>query len=154
MKKTAAILMSVILLGVTGCAQNLSSNVYSTSEARKMQTIQEGRVVELAAVQIEGSKGGLGAIAGGAAGGIAAGANIGGGSGSNIAAIGGALLGGMLGNMAEESLTRQPGVNITVRLNSGELASVIQPADQNMIFQVGDPVRIYTQGGTSRVVKQ
>ena len=154
MKKTTALLMSVMLLGAAGCAQNLSSNVYSASETRKMQTIQEGQVVELVAVQIEGSDSGLGAIVGGAAGGIAAGANIGGGSGSNIAAIGGALLGGMLGSMAEESLTKQPGVNVTVRLNSGELVSVIQPVEENMIFQVGDNVRIYTQSGTSRVVKQ
>ncbi len=151
MKKVMVFMLVISAAGLTACASSETSNVYSRKEARTVQTIQEGQVTDLAPVTIEGTQSGLGAIAGGAAAGIGAGSSIGGGSGSDIAAIGGAVLGGWLGNKAEEKLTRKEGVNITIRLTNGELISVVQEVDPKMVFQVGDGVRIYSQGGTSRV---
>ena len=152
-KKSLLFTLVFCSVGLAGCASDLTSNVYSQSEARAVQTIQEGTIIELVPVTIEGSQSGLGGIAGGAVGGLGAGSQIGGGSGSSIAAIGGAVLGGYLGNLAEEKLTRKQGVNITIRLNNGHLISVVQEVDPNMLYQVGGHVRIYEQGGTSRVVQ-
>ena len=153
MKKCCVFMLAFTTVGLTGCVSDMSSNVYSRHEARTVQTIQEGAIIDLAAVTIEGTQTGLGGIAGGATGGIAAGSSIGGGSGSDIAGIGGAVLGGVLGNMAEERMTRKQGVNVTIRLTNGQLISVVQEIDPNMVFQVGDHVRIYNQGSTSRVVR-
>ncbi|WP_281646825.1 glycine zipper 2TM domain-containing protein [Parendozoicomonas sp. Alg238-R29] len=135
---------------LAGCQSSQTSHVYSQSEARTIQAIQEGTIIELEAVTLEGSQSGLGGIAGGAVGGIA-GSGIGRGHGSDIAAIGGAVLGSILGNMAEEKATRKQGVNITIRLTNGQLISVVQEVDPSMVFQNGEHVRIYTQNGTSRV---
>ncbi|MTI13757.1 outer membrane lipoprotein [Sansalvadorimonas verongulae] len=136
---------------LAGCQSTMTSNVYSREEARAIQTIQEGTIIDLKSVTIEGTQSGIGGIAGGVAGGLA-GSGIGGGSGSGIASVGGAVLGGVLANMAEEKMTRKQGVNITIRLTNGQLISIVQEVDPQMIFQNGQHVRIYSQQGTNRVV--
>ena len=59
-------------------------------------------------------------------------------------------MGGVAGSAIEESVTRQPGLEITVRLDSGRMISVTQAADEP--FYRGDRVRLLTSDdGTARV---
>ncbi|MHC4446011.1 MAG: hypothetical protein ACYS9T_04520 [Planctomycetota bacterium] len=60
-----------------------SSNVYSRKDAQKVQTVEEGEVIFVRKVTIEGSKSGLGGLAGGVVG-FAGGGTIGGGSGKGV----------------------------------------------------------------------
>ena len=99
-------------------------------------------------MQIEGTKTPIGAAAGAAVGGIA-GSNIGGGKGQAVGAILGAVGGGLAGAAVEEGVTRKPGLEITVRLDSGRLIAVTQEADEN--FAPGERVRVLTGGGVTRV---
>jgi len=46
-------------------------------------------------------------------------------------------------------VTRQKGVEITVKLDSGRLIAITQAADE--VFRVGDRVRVLSGGGTTRV---
>jgi outer membrane lipoprotein SlyB len=46
-------------------------------------------------------------------------------------------------------VTRQEGVEITVKLDSGRLLAITQAADEE--FRVGDRVRVLSGGGTTRV---
>ena len=58
---------------------------------------------------------------------------------------------GLVGSAIEENATRQPGLEITVRLNNGRMVSVTQAADEP--FYRGDRVRVLTSyDGTARVV--
>ena len=78
---------------------------------------------------------------------------IGGGRGRDIATVAGAVAGGIAGQRVEESASRRQGVEITVRLDSGIMISVVQEADPNQDFWPGQPVRVLGQGTTARVTR-
>ena len=145
---TRFLLAVVATLTLAGCVSSNSGSVYSRDEARREATIREGVVDSVRSVTLEGTKSPIGTLAGGAVGGIA-GSNIGGGSGQAVGAILGAIAGGMVGSAAEEGITRKAGYEITVRLNNGELRSIVQEADEE--FRVGERVRLVSQGGVTRV---
>jgi outer membrane lipoprotein SlyB len=127
----------------------MSSGSFTRDQARVAQDVQLGTVVSVRQVMIEGTRSGVGTVSGAALGGLA-GSTIGGGRGQAAAAIGGAVLGGMAGAAAEQGVTRQPGLEITVRLDSGRMLAVTQAAD--MAFAPGERVRVLTgPDGTTRV---
>jgi len=134
---------------ITGCASTSSGSVYSGGQARQEQTVRMGVVESVRQVTIEGSKSGVGTIAGGAIGGVA-GSNIGGGNrGSAVGTILGAVAGGLAGNAIEQGTTKKPGLEITVKLDNGELRAITQDADET--FRPGERVRLLSGGGVTRV---
>ncbi|PVZ20088.1 MULTISPECIES: glycine zipper 2TM domain-containing protein [unclassified Pseudomonas] len=137
-----------LLLG--GCASDLSGDVYSRDEARRVQTVRMGTIESLRPVRIEGTKSPIGTGAGAIVGGVA-GSAVGGGRGSIVAAVIGAVAGGFAGSAAEEGITRTQGVEITVREDDGSMRAYVQQVQPNEIFRVGERVRIMTVDGTSRV---
>ncbi len=143
------------VLGVTtllgGCLKELTGSNYDRYEARTMQTIQFGEIVEIEMVKLDGTESGVGSLAGAATGGIAA-SNIGGGRGQGLAMIAGAVAGGVLGNYAERKSTETNALNFTVRLDNGSFISVVQQPEGNSLL-VGDRVKVMTQGRTSRIAR-
>ena len=134
---------------VAGCATPTSSGqVYSTGQARQEQTVRMAVVESVREVIIEGSRGPVGAVAGGAIGGIA-GSNVGGGRGSTVGSILGAVAGGVAGQAIERNVTQRKGLEITVRLENGELRAITQDADE--VFRAGERVRLLSGGGVTRV---
>jgi len=149
MNRTFAIaLIAASTLLLAGCPAGLGGSDYSRSQARTVQEVQMGVVESVREVNLEGTKSPVGAGAGAVVGGVA-GSTVGGGRGSIIAATVGAVLGGLGGAAAEEAVTRQRGVEITVKLDSGRMIAITQAADEE--FRVGDRVRILSGGGTTRV---
>ena len=142
------IMMAIIPPLFLGCASGLGSKDYSRDQARVAQDVQMGVVESVRAVNIEGTKTPVGAGAGAVVGGVA-GSTVGGGRGSIVGATVGAVLGGLGGAAAEEAVTRQGGVEITVKLDSGQLLAITQAADEE--FRIGDRVRVLSGGGTTRV---
>jgi len=55
----------------------------------------------------------------------------------------------MAGNAAENARSRRQGVEITLRLDSGETRVIVQEADVPVF--VGQRVQVITQGGRTRV---
>jgi outer membrane lipoprotein SlyB len=147
---TRIILAAVTAVTLAGCASSKSGSVYSREDARQEQTVRMGVVESVRSVSIEGTQSGIGAVAGGVAGGIG-GSAIGSGRGAAVAAVAGAVAGGLLGAAAEEGLTRQEGVEITVRLDNGELRAIVQAADEP--FKPGERVRLLSVNGQTRVGK-
>jgi len=135
---------------LTGCPAGLGGSDYSRSQARTVQEVQMGVVESVREVTLEGTKTPVGAGAGAIVGGVA-GSTVGGGRGSVVGATVGAVLGGVGGAAAEEAVTRQKGVEITVKLDSGRMIAVTQAADQE--FRVGDRVRVLSGGGVTRVTQ-
>lgn len=135
---------------LTGCPAGLGSKDYSREQARKVQEVQMGVVESVRTVKIEGTKSVVGPAAGAVVGGVA-GSTIGGGRGRVVGATAGAVLGGLGGAAAEEAITRQDGLEITVKLDSGRILAVTQAADEE--FRVGDRVRLLTGGGVTRVTR-
>lgn len=149
MKKLAALFMAAstaVLLA--GCASGVGSGDYSRAQTRSAQEVQMGTVESVRTVKIEGTKSVVGPAAGAVVGGVA-GSNVGGGKGRVVGATVGAVLGGLGGAAAEEAITRQDGLEITVKLDSGRILAITQGADED--FRVGDRVRVLSGGGSTRV---
>jgi len=144
----AAVLITASTLLLAGCPAGLGGKDYSRDQARTVQEVQMGVVESVREVNIEGTKSPVGAGAGAVVGGVA-GSTVGGGTGRVITTTVGALLGGLGGAAAEEAVTRQRGVEITVKLDSGRLIAITQAADEE--FKVGERVRVLSGGGTTRV---
>lgn len=137
MKKILILCMAGIL---SACTPNLNTNSYQTSSAGKINSVQEGTIINVRPVRIATENGGIGSMAGGIAGG-AAGSMIGGNTAVNIiGAVGGAVLGGALGAKAQEGLSAQTGYEYIVKLDSGKAITLTQGADT--VFSVGQPVYV------------
>jgi len=141
----------VASLALYGCEAPTSATTFTPAQAQQAQVVELGVVETVRPVTIQPGPTGVGAVSGAALGGIAAGSNIGRGSGSVAAGIGGAVLGGMAGNAVESRVTRRAGLEIGVRLDSGQLISVTQDADQQ--FFPGDRVRVLAGPNSVRVTR-
>ena len=145
------LVMLPVLLMLGGCMTDLTGSNYERGEARSLQTVYFGEIIEIEQVKLEGSKSGVGSLAGAATGGIA-GAHVGGGSGKAVGAIAGAVAGGLLGNLAERKMTESTALNLTVRLDNGNHISVVQQVEAGNSYRTGDRVKVMVQGSSSRVV--
>jgi outer membrane lipoprotein SlyB len=146
-----ALLLLGALLALAGCASSPSSaNTVRRSETGRAHTVQQGEVIYVRQVTIEGEAHGAGAVAGGvmgfALGGLADG------RGRGVARAGGAVGGAMAGSAIERRATTQTGVEVTVELEDGEIIVIIQAADE--VFNKGDSVRVLRRSdGGVRVIQ-
>ncbi len=148
MKKALLIVATVSVLA--GCAVTPNSaNVYNSRQAQGEQIVRMGVVESVRNVTIDKGKSGVGALGGGALGGIAVGSAVGGGNGALAAGIVGAILGGVAGDQIDQNLSTRPGLEITVRLDSGDLRAITQDADEQ--FRTGERVRLLSGSGVTRV---
>jgi len=108
-----------------------------------------GVVDSVREVTIKDSSSGLGTL-GGAALGAIGGSAIGGGRGAIATGIVGGLAGALLGSSVENAMNRKKGLEITVRLDNGELRAITQSVTGEQ-FAAGQRVRLLTSGGITRV---
>lgn len=114
-------------LVLSGAACSTGSTI-SRSQVNVMRNVETGSVIDVRPVVIEGKPSNIGRYSGGATGAVIAGDEIGRGTGSALAAIAGGTLGAIAGQKVEEMMTRQDGYEIFVRLDSGRVVSIVQPA--------------------------
>jgi len=142
-----------ILAAVTlaGCASSHSASSYGRGQTRQEMTVRFGTIESLRPVSLESDRGGsVGTVTGAMLGGLA-GSNVGGGRGAVAATVLGAVAGGAAGAAVEGALARRDGVEVTVRLDTGQYIAVVQEADQDL--RPGDRVRVLSGGGTTRVTR-
>ena len=150
-RTTMGLVVLVASIGLTGCAgRSNSGSVYTPGQAQREQTVRMGVVESVRQVTIEPQQSGVGAATGGIVGGVA-GANIGGGRGSIIGTVLGAVAGGLAGQAAEGAFSRKAGLEITVKLDNGELRAITQEADET--FRPGERVRLLSGTGPTRVTR-
>lgn len=139
------ILIPVALVALlAGCANPApSGQVYSVYQTQNEQIVRMGTVESVRNVAIANQDTGVGTVGGAALGGLA-GSQVGHGGGSAAVGILGAIAGGVIGNRIENQANTRPGLEITVRLDGGELRAVTQLADEP--FRPGDRVRLLTDG--------
>lgn len=142
----AGVLAATTLLA--GCPASTSGGAYTREQARQVQEVQMGVVESVREVTIEGTKTPIGPAAGAVVGGVA-GSTVGGGRGSAVGAVIGAVAGGLAGGAIEEGVTKQKGLEITVKLDNGRLIAITQNADE--VFRPGERIRVLTGGGVTRV---
>lgn len=148
--KTSLPLAALLATGLlAGCATPPpSGSVYRYGQTQNEQVVRMGTVESVRNVTIVNPESGVGTMGGAALGGIG-GAQIGHGSGSAAASVAGAIAGGLIGNRIEANANQRPGLEITVRLDSGELRAITQAADE--MFRPGERVRLLSDGYQTRV---
>lgn len=152
-QKAFAVAFAVMATALAGCASSLGPNTYERGSVGMVSRVEEGTVVNVRPIRIEGSQksAGVGTLAGAAIGGLA-GSELGGGDKAKTAgAIGGAILGGVVGNAIGNAATATDGFAYTIRLRNGELVSISQAGAQPI--PEGSPVLI-EYGERARVIPQ
>ncbi|MDZ4253683.1 MAG: glycine zipper 2TM domain-containing protein [Sulfuritalea sp.] len=144
----ALAIAALTALALAGCAGSQSGSAYSRAQTRGEMHVRMGVVESVRTVTIEGTQSGVGVVAGGVVGGIA-GSNVGQGKGSTVGSVLGAVLGGVAGQAIEERTSKKDGLEITVKLDSGQFIAVTQEADEQ--FRAGDKVRVLSGSGVTRV---
>jgi len=151
MFKTFILAASLAGLGaLTGC-QTANPDVINRDDAQRMSSVQDGTILSIRPVTIDGSQSGGGAVAGAVAGGVA-GSNAGGPRTGAIVGLAGAIAGGVLGNVVERQVTKEDAVEILIQLKNGDRRSVVQGKGQE-VLAAGDAVILITTGGKVRVTK-
>jgi outer membrane lipoprotein SlyB len=148
--RTIALLIMLPVTVLMTASASANPNNFNSNQAGRAQTVQMGTVYAVRDVTIQNDGTRTGNVTGAALGGIA-GSTLGSGRRANTAgAVGGAVAGRAIGNAVTTS--NQPGVEITVRLESNLLMSVVQAGNSNE-FRVGDAVRVTNDGQTTRVIR-
>jgi outer membrane lipoprotein SlyB len=146
MKSLAAMALVGILAGCAAPPE--SGGVYNSYQTMHEQSVRMGIVESVRNVTIANPESGVGTMTGAALGGLA-GSSVGGGKGEVAAGIIGAVAGGLAGQRVERGSSNRPGFELTVKLDSGELRSIVQPADE--LFRPGERVRLVSDGAMTRV---
>ncbi|WP_395006522.1 glycine zipper 2TM domain-containing protein [Undibacterium sp.] len=134
---------------VSGCVStSTSGSVYRPYQTQNEMTVRMGVVDSVREVTIDGGRSGVGTLTGAALGGLA-GSSIGGGRGSTATGIVGAVVGGIIGKNVETNANTRKGLEITVRLDNGDLKAITQDADET--FRPGERVRLLSDRRTTRV---
>lgn len=133
---------------LAGCASSNSGSAYTRDQARQEMVVRTGVVESVREVQLEGTKSGVGTAAGAVVGGVG-GSTMGGGKGHIVGAVVGAVIGGIAGSAIEEGVTKKNALEITVRLDNGQLTAVVQESDE--LFHAGEKVRLLSGAGGTRV---
>ena len=144
------LLLAVLIASLGACATS-SPDVIQRGDAQRLSTVQDGTVLSIRPVTVDGSQSGVGATAGGVIGGVA-GSSVGGRRESIAVGVLGAVLGGVVGNVAERAGTRENAVEIVLQLRNGERRAIVQAVGSEVLAP-GDAVVLVTSGGKTRVTK-
>jgi outer membrane lipoprotein SlyB len=120
--RASLVCLSAFLL-LTACARNISPQEYTEQAIGEVSETYQGMVLSARNVMVRGAdkldQNGMGILLGGAGGGIA-GNQFGAGSGNAAATVGGVVVGGLLGALAQNALSEQPGVEYVVKIQQAE----------------------------------
>ncbi len=144
------VLMAAIVAALGACATS-SPDVVQRGDAQSLSQVQDGTVLSIRPVTVDGSQSGVGAVAGGVIGGVA-GSSVGGSRESLAVGVLGAVLGGVIGNAAERAGTRENAVEMLIQLRNGERRAIVQAVGGETIAP-GDAVVLVTTGGKTRVTR-
>ena len=144
------VLIAAMVASLAACATS-SPDVVQRGDAQTLSQVQDGTVLSIRPVTVDGSQSGVGAVAGGVIGGVA-GSSVGGSRESLAVGVLGAVLGGMVGNAAERAGTRENAVEMLIQLRNGERRAIVQAVGGETIAP-GDAVVLVTTAGRTRVTR-
>ena len=141
----------IVAAGLGACASS-SPDVIQRGDTQSLSQVQDGVVLSVRNVTVDGSQSGIGAAVGGVVG------VIGGYSASGVQREGQVLgvlagvAGAAAGNALERFSTREEAVEILLQLKGGERRAIVQ-AKGSEVLVPGDAVILVSNGSKSRVTK-
>ena len=151
MKRVYQVTFALFVAAAMAACSTSSPDVIQRGDAQRMSRVEDGVVLSVRPVVVDGSQSGIGAAVGGVVG------AVGGFAGSSVQREGQVLgvlagvAGAAAGNAIERMTTREEALEILLQITkTGERRVVVQ-AKGTEVFVSGDPVTIVTTGGKVRV---
>ena len=152
MKPILNLSLALLVAATLGACASSSPDVIQRGDTQRLAQVQDGVVLSVRTVTVDGSQSGVGATVGGVVG------AVGGYSASGVQREGQVLglligvAGAAAGNAIERFSTREDAVEILVALKGGERRAIVQ-AKAAEVLVPGDAVILVTTGGKVRVTK-
>jgi outer membrane lipoprotein SlyB len=143
--------VALVTVFLAACATS-SPDVIQRGDAQRMAQVQDGVVLSVRTVTVDGSQSGIGGAAGGVIGAVGGYAGSGVQREAQILGVLAGVAGAAAGNAIERFSTREDAVEILVQLKNGERRAIVQ-AKAAEVLVAGDPVIIVTTGSKVRVTK-
>jgi outer membrane lipoprotein SlyB len=143
---------TVALAAVLSACASSSPDVISRGDTQRMAQVQDGVVLSVRNVVVDGSQSGIGAGVGGVVGAIGGYAGSGVPREAQVLGVLAGVAGAAAGNAIERFSTKEDAVEILVQLKGGERRAIVQ-AKGSELLAAGDPVILVTTGGKVRVTK-
>lgn len=147
--KWAAVAVVVAALGA--CASS-SPDVIQRGDAQRMAQVQDGVVLSVRNVVVDGNQSGVGAAVGGVVGAIGGYGGSGVQREAQVLGVLAGVAGAAAGNALERFATKEEAVEVLVQLKGGDRRAIVQAKGGEQLA-AGDEVIIVTTGGKVRVTK-
>jgi outer membrane lipoprotein SlyB len=152
MNRILNVSLVTVLAAFLGACATSSPDVIQRGDAQRMAQVQDGVVLSVRSVTVDGSQSGIGGAAGGVIGAVGGYAGSGVQREAQILGVLAGVAGAAAGNAIERFSTKEDAVEILVQLKNGERRAIVQ-AKAAEVLVAGDPVIIVTTGSKVRVTK-
>lgn len=152
MNKVVNLTLTLAIAAILGACASSSPDVIARGDAQRMAQVQDGVVLTVRPVVVDGSQSGIGATVGGVVGAVGGYGGSGVQREAQVLGVLAGVAGAAAGNAIERFSTREDAVEILVQLKGGDRRAIVQ-AKGAEILTPGDAVIIVTTGGKVRVTK-
>lgn len=151
-KRIPSLAIALSLTVLLGACASSSPDVIKRSDTQRMAQVEDGVVLSVRVVVVDGSQSGIGGAVGGVVGAIGGYGGSGVQREAQVLGVLAGVAGAAAGNAIERMSTREDAYEILVQLKGGERRAIVQ-AKGSEVLVAGDPVIIVTTGGKVRVTK-
>lgn len=152
MKQTMKWAAVAVVLAVLGACASSSPDVIQRGDAQRMAQVQDGVILSVRNVVVDGNQSGVGAAVGGVVGAIGGYGGSGVQREAQVLGVLAGVAGAAAGNALERFATKEEAVEILVQLKGGDRRAIVQAKGGEQLA-AGDEVIIVTTGGKVRVTK-
>jgi outer membrane lipoprotein SlyB len=152
MKPVIHLSLALIVAATLGACASSNPDVIQRGDAQRMAQVQDGVVLTVRNVVVDGSQSGIGATVGGVVGAMGGYAGSGVQREGQILGVLAGVAGAAAGNAIERMTTREEAVEILIQLKGGERRAIVQ-AKGAEVWAPGDAVILVTTGNKVRVTK-
>lgn len=143
---------ALVVAATLGACASSSPDVIARGDAQRMAQVQDGVVLTVRPVTVDGSQSGVGAAVGGVVGAVGGYGGSGVQREAQVLGVLAGVAGAAAGNAIERFSTREEAVEVLVQLKGGDRRAIVQAKGAETLVP-GDPVIIVTTGGKVRVTK-
>lgn len=152
LKNIPSLTIALTLTALLGACASSSPDVIKRSDTQRMAQVEDGVVLSVRSVVVDGSQSGIGGAVGGVVGAIGGYGGSGVQREAQVLGVLAGVAGAAAGNAIERMSTREDAYEILVQLKGGERRAIVQAKGAEVLV-AGDPVILVTTGGKVRVTK-
>lgn len=152
MKRSIQLSLTLVVVAALAACASSSPDVIQRGDAQRMAQVQDGVVLTVRNVVVDGSQSGIGAGVGGVVGAIGGYGGSGVQREAQVLGVLAGVAGAAAGNVIERFATKEDAVEILVQLKGGDRRAIVQAKGAEVLVP-GDAVIIVTTGGKVRVTK-